>query len=53
RKFLKDATAAAKDICKARFEAFGSAGQAGKIKPISLETMANRYLRGELKAIIK
>ena len=53
RKFLKDATAAAKDICKARFEAFGSAGQAGKIKPISLETMANRYLSGELKAIIK
>src|SRR6187455_1534762 len=36
RKYLKDATAAAKDICKARFEAFGCAGQAGKIKPVVL-----------------
>lgn len=53
RKFLKEATAAAKDICKARFEAFGCAGQAGKIKPISLESMANRYVKGELNAIIK
>lgn len=53
RKFLKEATAAAKDICKARFEAFGCAGQAGKIKPISLETMANRYVKGELNAVIK
>jgi len=53
RKFLKEATAAAKDICKARFEAFGCAGQAGKIKPISLETMANRYTKGELNAVIK
>ena len=53
RKFLKEATAAAKDICKARFEAFGCAGQAGKIKPISLESMANRYIKGELNAIIK
>ncbi|MDO8334378.1 MAG: class II fructose-bisphosphate aldolase [Nitrosomonas sp.] len=53
RKFLKEATVAAKDICKARFEAFGCAGQAGKIKPISLENMANRYAKGELNAIIK
>ncbi|UJP04572.1 MAG: fructose-bisphosphate aldolase class II [Nitrosomonas sp.] len=53
RKFLKEATVAAKDICKARFEAFGCAGQAGKIKPISLENMANRYTKGELNAVIK
>jgi len=53
RKFLKDATAAAKDICKARFEAFGCAGQADKIKPIMLDIMANKYAKGELKAIIK
>jgi fructose-bisphosphate aldolase class II len=26
RKFLKEPTAAARDICKARFEAFGTAG---------------------------
>ena len=53
RKFLKDATAAAKDICKARFEAFGCAGQASKIKVIPLDKMAERYAKGELKAVVK
>lgn len=53
RKFLKEATAAAKDICKARFEAFGSAGQASKIKPIMLDQMAARYANGELKAVVR
>ena len=43
RKFLKESTAAMKGICKARFEAFGSAGQASKIKPVSLETMIDFY----------
>ena len=52
RKFLKDATAAAKEICKARFEAFGSAGKAGKIKPIDMETMANKYAKGELDPVV-
>ena len=31
RAFLKAATAAARDICKARFEAFGCAGQGSRI----------------------
>jgi fructose-bisphosphate aldolase class II len=53
RKFLKAATAAAKQICKARFEAFGTAGQASKIKPITLDRMAERYLKGELTAVVK
>jgi fructose-bisphosphate aldolase class II len=48
RKFLKASTAAMKDICKARYEAFGCAGMASKIKPISLEAMTARYLSGEL-----
>lgn len=48
RKFLKAATAAMKDICKARYEAFGCAGMAAKIKPISLEDMVTRYSSGEL-----
>ncbi len=48
RKFLKASTAAMKDICKARYEAFGSAGQADKIKPVSLEVMFKRYESGEL-----
>ena len=42
-----------KEICKARYEAFGSAGQAAKIKPISLDDMAIRYSKGELNAVIK
>ncbi|MFZ5503439.1 MAG: class II fructose-bisphosphate aldolase [Pseudomonadota bacterium] len=53
RKFLAVSTVAMKEICVARYEAFGSAGQAGKIKPISLESMANRYTKGELKAVVK
>jgi fructose-bisphosphate aldolase, class II len=43
RKFLKESTAAMKGICKARFEAFGSAGNADKIKVISLENMVDYY----------
>jgi fructose-bisphosphate aldolase class II len=43
RRFLKAATAAAKDICKARFEAFGCAGQARAIRPVPLEKMAEKY----------
>ncbi len=53
RKFLAATTNAMKEICKARYEAFGAAGQAGKIKPISLDAMAGRYAKGELKAIVK
>ena len=43
RKFLKDATAAARELCKERFEAFGCVGQAPRIKPVPLEKMAARY----------
>jgi fructose-bisphosphate aldolase class II len=48
RKFLKASTAAMKEICKARYEAFGCAGMADKIKPMSLEDMVKRYASGEL-----
>ncbi len=48
RKFLAAATQAMKEICKARYEAFGTAGNASKIKPISLEDMVKRYDSGEL-----
>ncbi len=50
RKFLKASTAAMKDICKARFESFGCAGHASKIKVISLDDMVARYASGELDA---
>jgi fructose-bisphosphate aldolase class II len=53
RKFLADAQKAAKEICKLRYEAFGCAGQAARIKPISLEKMAERYRKGELNQIVK
>ncbi|MDO8414379.1 MAG: class II fructose-bisphosphate aldolase [Gallionellaceae bacterium] len=53
RKFLAESTKAMKEICKARYEAFGSAGQAAKIKAIAMDTMASKYAKGELKAIVK
>ena len=43
RKYYKAAKDAMKDICKARFEAFGSAGQASKITAKSLEKMVSFY----------
>jgi fructose-bisphosphate aldolase, class II len=43
RKLFKEATVAARGICKERFEAFWCAGQASKIKPLPLEAMARRY----------
>jgi len=43
RKFLKASTAAMQGICKARFEQFGSAGNASRIKPRSLESMIGYY----------
>ncbi|MBE9525483.1 MAG: fructose-bisphosphate aldolase class II [Proteobacteria bacterium] len=48
RKFLKAATAGMKDICKARYESFGAAGHASKIKVIPMEAMIGRYASGEL-----
>ncbi|MEF3193770.1 MAG: fructose-bisphosphate aldolase class II [Halothiobacillaceae bacterium] len=49
RKYLKEATKAMAGICQARFEAFGSAGMASKIKPIPLDDMRKRYESGSLK----
>lgn len=48
RKFLAATTKAMKEICVARYEAFNTAGNASKIKPISLERMFQRYEKGEL-----
>ena len=53
RKFLAEATKAMTEICIARYEAFGTAGQAAKIKPISLDDMHLRYLTGELDPKVK
>src|SRR5690554_4860191 len=48
RKFLKETITAMRDLCIARYEAFGAAGNASRIKPVSLEVMYERYARGEL-----
>ncbi|MEY3971602.1 MAG: hypothetical protein RLZZ80_1300 [Pseudomonadota bacterium] len=53
RAFFKVATAAAKGICQARFESFGSAGRASKIRVIPMDTMAVKYAKGELRAVVK
>ena len=53
REFLKPAREAAKLVCKARFEAFGTAGNASKIKPIGLDKIAASYKSGALNQIIR
>jgi fructose-bisphosphate aldolase class II len=52
REYLKPATAAAKKVCKERYEQFGCAGMASKIKPVPLDTMAAKYKAGELRQIV-
>ncbi len=53
RKFFKVARDAAADICQARFEAFGCAGHAARIKPIPLDTFAARYASGTLNQTVR
>ena len=43
RKFFAKTVDAMKQICIDRYEAFGTAGNADKIRPISLEKMVERY----------
>jgi fructose-bisphosphate aldolase class II len=43
RKALAAATRAAQGLCALRFEAFGCAGQASRLKPVSLDAMTRRY----------
>ncbi|MBX3425890.1 MAG: fructose-bisphosphate aldolase class II [Pirellulales bacterium] len=43
RDYLKPAREAMKQVCVARMTAFGQAGNAGKIKPVSIEKFASYY----------
>jgi fructose-bisphosphate aldolase class II len=52
RKPMKEAMLAARGICEARFEEFGCAGQATRIRPVSLEAMAERYASGALAPVV-
>ncbi len=48
RKFLKAAMEAMRSVCKARFEAFETAGNASKIRVLPMSEMAALYARGAL-----
>jgi fructose-bisphosphate aldolase class II len=48
RKYFAASLDAMKEIVIDRYEAFGTAGNASKIKVISLDIMAERYMSGEL-----
>ena len=49
RKYLGQAQAAMTEIVISRYESFGTAGNASKIKPIPLESVSDRYTSGELR----
>jgi fructose-bisphosphate aldolase class II len=53
RAFLKAATAAARELCVQRFEAFGCAGQAAHLDPLPLAAMASRYAAPAAPAALK
>lgn len=53
RKYLSEATKAMKEICKARYLAFGTEGQADKIKPKLVEEMADLYKQGKLDQVVR
>ncbi|MCH7742023.1 MAG: fructose-bisphosphate aldolase class II [Proteobacteria bacterium] len=48
RKYFSESLKAMKEIVIGRYEAFGTTGNASRIKPISLDAMATRYLSGAL-----
>ena len=48
RKYLQQTINAMKDICIARYEAFGTAGNADKITSLSLAAMSDRYAAGDV-----
>jgi fructose-bisphosphate aldolase, class II len=52
REWLKPAREAAKLVCKQRYVEFGCTGQAGKIKPESLQVVAQQYAKGDLAQVV-
>lgn len=48
RSYLKETITAMRDIAVARYEAFGTAGNASKIRALGLDAMTGRYDSGEL-----
>ena len=52
RKFMIPAMKELTALCRDRFERFGTAGQAGKIRVIAMDEMAKRYASGALDPAI-
>ncbi|MCF6274726.1 MAG: class II fructose-bisphosphate aldolase, partial [Robiginitomaculum sp.] len=52
RKFLAPSITAMKELCIDRYERFGTAGNASKIKEIPMADMAKRYADGSLAPVI-
>ena len=53
RKYLAASTAAMKALVIARYQAFGTEGQAQKMKPHSLDAMHEQYLLGALDPVVQ
>ena len=53
REFNRPAREAARAVCVSRFEAFGCAGHASRIKAVALDRMAARYGAGELAQLVR
>jgi fructose-bisphosphate aldolase class II len=53
REYLKPAMLAAKAICKQRYEQFGCAGMASKIKAEPLAAIASKYKAGKLAQVVQ
>ena len=53
RKYLAQSTKAMQAVVVDRYEAFGTAGQAHKISPVSLDRMQERYAAAELDPVVR
>jgi fructose-bisphosphate aldolase class II len=53
RHFLKPSIKYMQKVCAERYEAFGTAGNADKIKQMTLDDYADKYAKGELAATTK
>ncbi len=53
RKILKEAQLAAKGVCRERYEAFGCAGMAPRIRAIPLADLTLRYAEGALAPVVR
>ena len=53
RHFMKPSITYMKKVCLERYQQFGTAGNASKIKQLSLDDFAAKYAKGELSAVTK